>query len=288
MKKFSFACFSVFLLLVYNYPSEAASSAGCSGGSGSEGSSVAHEITVSGGGGDRDYVTTTPDVYDGTTPVPVVFVMHPLTGTAAYMMNAWGGQSTANTYDTMLVSPQGLSNAWSTSSSSSYDVVFLNALMDEIEADYCVDTDKAYFAGFSMGGFMSHIMGNVESDRVAAVFTVASAIPSGYPAGSPKHPKYTMMVHADNDEVLPWGDSSSPGVHERDRILYDNSNASPADSTSGWCSSWYGSGETFTKHCLLTDVSETGSPHGNTFYYSLNGGFDTVSQAMGFLLYWSM
>ncbi|MFV1990637.1 MAG: PHB depolymerase family esterase [Acidimicrobiales bacterium] len=50
---------------------------------------------------------------------------------------------------------------------------FVNALLDELIQNYCIDPDRVYATGMSSGGLMSSVLGCVASDRFAAIAPVA-------------------------------------------------------------------------------------------------------------------
>jgi polyhydroxybutyrate depolymerase len=72
------------------------------------------------------------------------------------------------------VTPQGLGAVarWDTTLGSP-DLEFVGALMDTVEADLCIDTNRVYATGLSNGAFLTSAVACQYSDRIAAVAPVA-------------------------------------------------------------------------------------------------------------------
>ena len=74
-----------------------------------------------------------------------------------------------------VVYPQALGSpaAWNLSATSP-DITFVTQVLDEIEASMCIDTNRVFISGFSLGAFLtSLLMCGPLSERVAAVAPVA-------------------------------------------------------------------------------------------------------------------
>ena len=53
------------------------------------------------------------------------------------------------------------------------DVGFVNALLDDVESKFSIDTQKIYSTGFSNGGMLSHLLACKLSNRIAAIASVS-------------------------------------------------------------------------------------------------------------------
>jgi polyhydroxybutyrate depolymerase len=90
------------------------------------------------------------------------------------------------------------------------DVAYLDALIDEVEGRACIDTNRVYLTGFSMGGMMSMVMACREPDRFAAVAPVAGAIevtPCERDEGVP-----LLAFHGTADNAVYFDGSFDPDV----------------------------------------------------------------------------
>lgn len=84
---------------------------------------------------------------------------------------------------------------------SSDDVGFIAAMIDEIARAAAIDRRRVYVAGFSSGGSMAHRLGMELSDRVAAISASAGGLP---PATSrPARGMPVLISAGDRDPVTP-------------------------------------------------------------------------------------
>jgi polyhydroxybutyrate depolymerase len=125
------------------------------------------------------------------------------------------------------VYPQGVSNSWnagsccgSASSSDLDDVGFVAALLDALEAAYCVDKKRVFSVGFSNGGMLSHRLACELSDRIAAIGPVAGTM--AVEACNPTRPVPVIHFHGTSDFVVPY---NGGGASQADSV---------ADTIAGW------------------------------------------------------
>jgi len=137
--------------------------------------------SIQSGGQNRSYILSIPDGYDSAHPYRLVFAFHWNGGTAndiesggsdAELWSYYGLRNLAEN-STIFVAPQGLNNGWA--NSGGQDLTFVDAMVDQIEGDLCVDTARLFSVGFSYGGGMSYALA---CDR-ATVFR-AVAVYSGW------------------------------------------------------------------------------------------------------------
>ena len=105
-----------------------------------------------------------------------------------------------------VVFPQGLGAvpAWNTGLASA-DVAMVGDLLDQLEADLCIDTNRIYASGLSLGGFMTSSLACVYGDRIAAFAPVAGhpqpvrlqPVPAGADAHLPRHRRHVGAVRTD-------------------------------------------------------------------------------------------
>lgn len=88
------------------------------------------------------------------------------------------------------------------------DVAFVDALLDELEANLCIDTNRIFTTGMSNGGFMSSALACTLSERFAAAASVAGI---SYPEGScnPSRAVPMLHVHGTADVVVPFDGGAS-------------------------------------------------------------------------------
>lgn len=171
------------------------------------------ETSLSHDGQDRSYILYVPESYNGDTPFPLVLNFHGYTSNANDQM--WYGdfRAIADTAGFLVVHPQGsLLNGithWNvggwTVGSTTDDVGFTEALLDELSSDYNIDQKRIYSTGMSNGGFMSFLLACQLSDRIAAIASVTGSMtPEIYNDCSPSHPTPVMQIHGVIDGVVPY------------------------------------------------------------------------------------
>src|SRR5580658_2550937 len=101
--------------------------------------------TIESGGRARDYFVHVPHGYDGKSPLPVVFVLHGATQSAASAERMSGMSALGDTHEFLSVYPTGTGRlpTWNAGACCAYamrnhvdDMAFFRALIDKIEADY--------------------------------------------------------------------------------------------------------------------------------------------------------
>jgi polyhydroxybutyrate depolymerase len=134
--------------------------------------------TVSSGGRDRAYALHVPPVEDGETPMPLVVDYHGYSEggpihAAHSMLGAYGDEQgfVTVTPDSGYEVPR-----WSIDPASE-DVDMFGDLLDQVEADVCIDTNRVFLTGLSNGAMMTSSLACSYSDRIAAAAPVAGITP---------------------------------------------------------------------------------------------------------------
>jgi polyhydroxybutyrate depolymerase len=217
------------------------------------------ERTLTFDGLERRYLLTVPDGYDGRTAAPVVVNLHGFTsngdvqnastampelaGERGYIVVApdggplavpellagaegaeqYEGQPFWNLFGPGEVDfgpPRGQNLGIDSSTIGADDVGFVEALLDDLEAELCVDPDRLYAAGMSNGAGMATMLGCVLGDRLAAIAAVAGVNLTGKCPGDA--PMSVLAVHGDADAIVLYGGNGllgfefgNPSVAER-------------------------------------------------------------------------
>lgn len=92
-------------------------------------------------------------------------------------------------------------------SSGADDVTFVNAVLDKVQGQLCIDRSRIYAAGWSNGGGMVALLSCRMSDRIAAYGMTAGAL--YYPTSecTPTRPTPIISIHGDNDNSVPYAGS---------------------------------------------------------------------------------
>lgn len=142
-------------------------------------------------GDTREYFVHVPTNYDGTTNLPVVFMLHGTSGNGEKFYNESGWVEVGNDENIITVFPsswryciitdgvQKNTTKWNTLPDADWslctgqtardDIKFLKRVITELKAKFAVDTTKIYLEGFSNGGQMAAKCTIEMSDIFAAI-----------------------------------------------------------------------------------------------------------------------
>ena len=159
----------------------------------------------------RDYILYIPELYDGSTAVPLVFNFHGYGSNAAQQMFYGDFRDIADTEGFLLVHPEGTTfigdQFWNVGfpglSSNIDDVGFTEALIDELATLYAIDLDRVYATGMSNGGFMSFLLACQLSEKIAAVASVTGSMTQDtFDDCNAQHPTPVLQIHGTDDGVV--------------------------------------------------------------------------------------
>lgn len=159
-------------------PSGPAPSAGC--GTSTSGPVVEQEHHVDVGGADRWFLYTVPSAHDGSTPLPLVVSFHGLGEGARIhtLMTEYSGIAEREGF--VVAFPQGRFDPvrWDVSPTAepNEDLQFVEAILDALGDELCLDERRVYASGLSFGAFMTSLVACKLSHRFAAVAPVAGII----------------------------------------------------------------------------------------------------------------
>jgi polyhydroxybutyrate depolymerase len=175
--------------------------------------------TISIDGVSRDYRLFRPASALGR-PVPLVFMLHGATGTAAQIEEYIGLSAVAAREGFVVVYPQGIGRGWNDAragksrlalnASSADDVGLLNRLTDELVNKGIADRERVYLAGLSNGGFMAMRMACEVPERFAAFAPlIASAPLTAADACRPKRPLPVLLINATDDGLVKFSSAAA-------------------------------------------------------------------------------
>jgi len=166
------------------------------------------------GGLTRTYIEHVPNIYNPSTPVPVLICLHGL-GDNMTNFTGIGMHQLANTQNFIVLTPQAVNSpmgaAWN--SGASYmgyqinatidDIGFIGKLIDTTMSLYNVDPTRIYAMGFSMGGFMCNKLACELNNRIAAIASVAGTIGASLTC-NPGRAVPVMHLHGSGDQTIPY------------------------------------------------------------------------------------
>lgn len=171
------------------------------------GANTTKNFTLKVGDKDRSYRVHLPERFSATEYYPVVLYF---TGKGTGSVD---GERLANLnkLPAIAIYPQASTGkdgyfAWQGApySSGDDDVAFVDAMLDRVHSQLCVQRSHVYATGYSNGGGIVSLLSCKLPDRFAAFGIVAGAM--YYPAGdcTPERPTPLINIHGDNDPIVPY------------------------------------------------------------------------------------
>jgi polyhydroxybutyrate depolymerase len=170
------------------------------------------EQTLTSSGETRSYLLYVPDSYQRSTPAALVIALHGYSSKPSDMAYTSRWNDLADQEGFIVAYPRGSGSPtyWRSSAttyapdSSQGDVQFISDLIDQLEAEYNIDTARIYVNGMSMGGGMSYVLACRLANRIAAVGGVAGAY--SYPLNlcNPSRPVPFIAFHGTEDATVSY------------------------------------------------------------------------------------
>ena len=96
--------------------------------------------------------------------------------------------------------------AWQLNTREGYtqDIEFISAIIDTLSDRYCVDLERVYATGESLGSMFTYELPCHLSERVAAIASWAGTMPVNPAACDPSHPVAIMHIHGQDDWFISY------------------------------------------------------------------------------------
>ncbi len=130
-------------------------------------------------GTERWYLLTVPPGHDGETPIPLVVDFHGLAegATIHTQMSAYSELAWTEGFAVAFPHGTGTPVRWNVGAGDDNpDLAFVDAILDTLGEQLCLDESRFYATGLSFGGFMTSRIACSRSDRFAAVAPVAGVV----------------------------------------------------------------------------------------------------------------
>lgn len=138
------------------------------------GKDVLHNLTVNGVA--RRYWTKLPTAYDGTTPMPLVF-WGPGCGASGVEGSPLDNSIKDSAIRVFVIGTGGCFDTGGPEPETGY----FNAVLDDVQANYCTDKGRVFVSGYSSGAWLSYLLACTAGDRITAIGTAAG----GFHANNP-------------------------------------------------------------------------------------------------------
>jgi polyhydroxybutyrate depolymerase len=226
------------------------------------------EYAIKSGGLERTYRLYVPPSYSGKS-VPLLVALHPALSDGAGMEKLTRFDALADRYGFIVAYPDGVDRRWNAGrccgrpmEENINDVGFIDDMVDQIEANYAIDTSRKYVAGFSNGAFLAHHIACVEPDAFTAYAVTGGAITD---ANCPDaQPTPILLIHGTKDPRSPWNGGTTEGVYrppvvDLARRLARRNHCSDATTVSyasgpATCKTFSGCGSNEVTYCALDGV----------------------------------
>lgn len=191
--------------------------------------------TIQWQGENREYYLFEPSSRQLGDSLAVLVFLHGFDGGIDSYCNSIDFQQAANQMGWIILLPQALEarvefmgtslsigNAWNSGIAMSLmgntivpnsnvdDAGFLLALVDSVDAAYPIRSDSIFFAGFSMGAFMTYRMAIQHADRIAGAAAASGLIPICWADSVPARPLPILHIHGTDDQMIASDGTATP------------------------------------------------------------------------------
>lgn len=164
------------------------------------------------GGITRSYRLYIPSIYNaGNPPCPLIINMHGYTSNASQQQSYSNFMPIADTANFLMVYPEGTLDGdgitfWNAGVANGMvdDLGFISDLIDTLISQYNINPNRVYSTGFSMGGFMSHVLACALNDKIAAIASVSGTFFTYQFPYSPNKAVPVMHIHGTTDGTVPY------------------------------------------------------------------------------------
>ena len=157
----------------------------------------------------RSFILTLPDTYDQGTPHALVFAFHGRTSPAEEVRGYYDLEPHIGTlgtaifvYPVALTQPDGTFGWWNAGDAPKAlrDFGFFDALLERLGKDYCIDTERVYAVGHSLGGSFVNALGC----HRAGVLRAVASLGGGPASGTCQGEVAAMVLHNPDDRLVPF------------------------------------------------------------------------------------
>jgi len=193
-------------------------SSGCGKPGAVTGAKTGQTITVAGQA--RTYVLSVPTDYTGNTPLALVFAWHGANISGSLARSLFNLESKSSGA-AIFVYPDGLPmsggmTGWDLATGSA-DFQFFEDLLAYITSSYCIDPNRIFSTGHSMGAMMTNTLGCTYGDVLRAI-APASGTPPGGGRATCTGKVGALVAHGENDPTVNF----SSGEASRDFWIKQN------------------------------------------------------------------
>jgi polyhydroxybutyrate depolymerase len=186
-------------------------------------------------GQERQAIVEVPDSYVKDKAYPLIFAFHGRTNSNSQVQNYYGiDRATRNqaivVYPAGIESESGGSYSWSDpgdTGSNLRDYEFFDVMLEELTANYCINEDKIYAIGHSLGAWFSNSLACARGDKLRAVATLGGSRSNSSCTGATA----VMQWHNPNDRLAPFSgaETTRDWFVEQNQCSQETIEVSPRD-----------------------------------------------------------
>jgi polyhydroxybutyrate depolymerase len=171
--------------------------------------------------GPRTYSLHVPSTYDPSKPVPLIVDFHAINANASAERAFSKFPMTTDGEGVVIAYPNGLNGplgaAWDIGgccvNGDVDDVDFARRVVNAVGEETCIDLDRVYAAGFSMGAGLVHVLGCKAADMFAALDSASFDLTEqNAPGCKPARPISIYMTRGMADTLVPYSGGPSSVV----------------------------------------------------------------------------
>ena len=171
---------------------------------------VSEETTFVSGMYNRSYAVEVPPNYNAgaSTPWPLILDYHGRYGNPEKQRNNSRYFNHTKGHDFLVVYPEGLDQAWDGPDYAlplKHDLEFTTDLLARLRERYCIDDERIYASGKSVGGgFVDTLACSNAGDEFAAFAMAAAALYNDMSKGDCHKKRAILEAHGDQDHTAPY------------------------------------------------------------------------------------
>lgn len=174
---------------------------------------TATAVGMMSGNGIREYRLYLPNHYGNMTQHALVLNFHGYASSASKQEKLSGFDTLADNNDFIVVYPQGSTGTtskaagWNTglhTDITSNDVLFVSAMLNQLQSNLCIDPTRIYATGFSNGGGFVNELACSLSNRIAAFAPVSGSYVTPFKKCTVDRPISLMEFHGTSDKTVPY------------------------------------------------------------------------------------
>lgn len=165
-------------------------------------------------GTQRSTIAYVPSSYTKDTPVPLVFAFHGRTNPNTQVRGYYDLEKANAAKNAIILYPAGNKVGSSYNWNNTYP--FVDAMYKHMTENYCVDLDKVYVIGHSLGAYITNDVACVHGDKIRA----AGSVGGGRTESNCTGPVANMIMHNPKDRLSAF----SNGERARNLFVQQNKN----------------------------------------------------------------